>query len=171
MLITSIFLLLLTSKGQVIDGGKVKPLYWYVGDNTSTSRDGEITCMEENAAGDRLYAGKVTEASLVDPPLTGFGSNKATAFLGLKKAGVHAFDDPQAWQWAVYFENGLGDDRGMVDFCFWTPSAIGAPYNKQMFVFAHGSKFSETGPKHRYYMNDPADATTGTYKTLRVGLS
>ena len=98
MLITSIFLLLLTSKGQVIDGGKVKPLYWYVGDNTSTSRDGEITCMEENLAGDRLYGGKLTEASVASPNLTG-----VSAFIGLKKAGVHAFDDPTAWQWAVYY--------------------------------------------------------------------
>ena len=104
-------LLFLTAKGQVADGGTFRPLYWYVGDNTSTSRNGEITCMEENLAGDRLYAGKVTEANLVDPPLTGHNTD-VTAFIGLKRAGVHAFDDPKAWQWAVYFENGDGTPTG-----------------------------------------------------------
>jgi len=91
-------LLFLTAKGQVADGGTIKPLYFYVGDNTSTTRDGEITCMEENADGDRLYGGKLTEASVASPNLT-----RVSAFIGLKKAGVHAFDDPTAWQWAVYY--------------------------------------------------------------------
>ena len=148
-------LLLLTAKGQVVDGGTFKPLYLYAGDNTSTTRDGEITCMEENAAGDRLYGGKVKEASVVSPPLGG-----VSAFIGLKKAGVHAFDDPTAWQWAVYYTIST---YATVDICFWTPSAIGAPYNKQMFVFAIGGTASKA---FKYFMNDPADATTGTYKKL-----
>ena len=103
LFISSMCLLFLTAKAQVADGGTIRPLYFNVGDNTSTTRDGEITCMEENADGDRLYGGKLTEASVASPPLA-----SVSAFIGLKKAGVHAFDDPTAWQWAVYYTVTVG---------------------------------------------------------------
>ena len=116
------------------DGSGFKPMYWYVGDATSTTRNGEILCMDENTDGDRIYGGMLSEVNLVSPPLTGALTNDWTAFIGLKKAGVHAFDDPKAWAWAVYFENGVGAVAGQIDWCFFTPS-IGAPYNKQMLMF------------------------------------
>ena len=158
------YLLILITQGQVADGSGFKPMYWYVGDESSTTRNGGIHCMDENTNGDRIYGGMLSDINLVSPPLTGaLSDDRKTAFFGLKKAGIHAFDDPQAWAWAVYIENGVGNVFGPIDWCFFTP-IIGAPYNKQMLMITVAPE--ENNLKYRHILADPADASTGTFKKL-----